>query len=205
MSGSDDGASNIDDETLSIRISEVQRYASELERAVSYITNNGISESDIRFAHINAPSGYGDLSADGDKSDQVFARQGGGAAYRTPPKDISSADQWEFYGGTAIPAVGSSRADLIAVLPNVTRRFCDTMNAQLGQPETAPADTSTCLYTGATGRFNDATQFASSPNTLDELTFAQDSVTSAAKTALHACVRCSSDSAYHFYQVILAR
>ena len=123
MSGNNGEGANIDDEQLSIRISEVQRYAGELERAVRFIIQNGVSESDIRFAHINAPSAYGDLSADGDKSDQVFAREGGGAAYRVPPSDISNGDHWEFYGGTATPSTGSDRAELVAVLPDVTRQF----------------------------------------------------------------------------------
>ena len=49
-------SANIDNETLAIRASEVQRYASELERAVTYIMQDGKSESDLRFAHPDAHS-----------------------------------------------------------------------------------------------------------------------------------------------------
>ena len=56
-----DGAS-IDPEQLAIRASEVQRYASELERAVNYILQDGKSESDIRFAHYDAHADYGDIT-----------------------------------------------------------------------------------------------------------------------------------------------
>ena len=37
-----------------------------------------------------------------------------------------------FFGTSAIPQVGSDKADLIAVLPNVTLEFCNTINLQLG-------------------------------------------------------------------------
>lgn len=206
---------NIDNETLVIRASEVQRYASELERAVLFIMQSGKSESDIRFAHPDAPSAYGDLSADPDPSDQVFDRNGGGAAYRDPPEDVQvTAAPWEFYGGTALPGVGSGRAELIAVLPNVTQQFCDRinqLNGQTGTPEdtggaaASGASAGDCLNLGANGRFRDAQQFYDTPNTTDQTTFEQDSVTGAAKTALQACVVCALDSENHFYHVLMAR
>ena len=200
MNSSDSESATIDDELLSIRISEAQRYGAELERAVNYIIQNGVSESDIRFAHMNAPSAYGDLSADADKTDQVFHRDGGGAAYRDPPDRINDGTAWQFYGGTDLPSVGSDRADLIAVLPNVTQQFCEAVNDMNGQPATLD-DTGTsnasglsagdCLYMGSSeGHFNDTYQFYTTPNTVDETTFAQDTNTSAARTALQACVYC---------------
>ncbi|MGB4107632.1 MAG: hypothetical protein WBK55_07530 [Alphaproteobacteria bacterium] len=216
MSTSTTEGSNIDDETLVIRASEVQRAASEYERAVLFILSNGKSEEDIRFAHASADPDYGDLSADTDPADQVFSPRGGGAAYRDAPDDINNGSAWEFYGGTAIPGVGTNKADLIAVLPNVTQQFCDRINELNGQPVTPiPEDTGTgaaagaspgdCLNIGALGRFDDAQQFYGTPNTVDETTFAQDSNTSAARPALQACVRCSLGPAMHFYHVLLAR
>lgn len=208
-----DGA-NIDKEQLSIRATEVQRYASELERAVMFIMQNGKSESDIRFAHPDAHADYGDLSADGDPSDQVFHRLGGGASYRTPPADINDGSAWEFYGGTHLPGVGSDKADLIAVLPNVTQAFCNKVNAlndQTGTPTDTGAsaasgsDPGDCLNIGAAGRFDDSRQFYSTVNTVDETTFEQDEEASAARTTLQACVVCDTDSSRHFYHVLMVR
>lgn len=217
MSTSTTDGAHIDKETLVIRASEVQRAASEFERAVLFIVSNRKSEIDIRFAHPAADADYGDL-ADADTLDeqqvQVFHANGGGAAYREPPADINDGSKWEFYGGTAIPGVGTSRADLIAVLPNVNQQFCDKINALSGQPPT-PEDTGSgaagagvpgdCLNIGALGRFNDTQQFYAAANTVDETTFAQDSNTSAARPALQACVRCALGPATHFYHVLLAR
>ncbi len=216
MSTSTTEGSNIDDETLVIRASEVQRAASEYERAVLFILNNAKSEEDIRFAHASADPDYGDLSVDTDPGDQVFSPRGGGAAYRDAPDDINDGSGWEFYGGTSIPGVGTSKAELIAVLPNVTQQFCEKINTLNGQPITPiPEDTGTgaaagispgdCLNLGAPGRFDDAQQFYPTPNTVDATTFAQDSNTSSARPALQACVRCSLGPALHFYHVLLAR
>ena len=212
-SSTSDGA-NIDDEALIIRTTEVQRYAAELERAVLFIMQNGHSESDIRFAHPKAHSDYGDLAADTTPSNQVFHKNGGGAAYRGAPSGINDGSAWEFYGGTAMPAVGSNKADLVAVLPNVSDAFCTRIN-DLNNQNGTPTDTGgslasgasagSCVSMGAAGRFDSAQQFYTTPNTADEATFAQDSVTSAAHTALQGCVKCDADAKNHFYHVLMAR
>ena len=209
-SGSTEGT-NIDKEALAIKASEVQRYVSELERAVMYVLQNGNSESDIRFAHPDAHADYGVLA---NTSEQIFARDGGGATYRAPPSGINDGSAWEFYGGTHLPGVGSNRADLIAVLPNVTAQFCtkiNTLNGQTGTPTDTGAGAAAggnpgdCLHIGALGRFDAGQQFYTTINTVDETTFEQDPEVSEARTALQACVTCDLDGNTHFYHVLLAR
>lgn len=219
------GGSNIDKETLIIRADEIRRYASELERAVTFILQDGKSEDEIRFAHPNANSDYGNLSTDTDKTDQVFAREGGGALYRAPPAGVNDGSAWEFYAGTHIPGVGrADRAELVAVLPHVTQAICDKINSLNGQNGT-PADPGTgaasgsdpgdCVKPGALARFDDGQQFYTTINTMDvtNTSFDHDSNTSAARPALQACVICSVDTntlngttdERHFYHVLLAR
>ena len=219
-----DGA-NIDGETLILRVSEVQRYASELERAITFIMQNGISESDIRFAHYNAHADYGDLSADPDKRDQVFDREGGGANYRDAPSGINDGSAWEFYGGTHVPGIGrADRAELVAVLPHVTQAFCDKINEVNGQSGTMSdtggstatgANAGDCVNLGAIGRFDGSTQFYTTINTMDETntSFEHDANTSAARPAPQGCVICSADTnsanaatdERHFYHVLMGR
>ena len=210
QSGNNSETSNIDSETTAIRATEVQRYASELERAINFIVRNEVSENDIRFAHADAHSDYGDLSADADPTDQVFHRLGGGAEYRAPPQGVNNGDAWEFHGTTALPNVGSSAADLIAVLPNVTQEFCQRINAVNNQASDQPEDTGTasasastsgsCLNPGAVARFDNAVQFYATPNTVDATTFTT-------LPAKQACVQCTgiTGSPYHFYHVIMSR
>ncbi|MGQ0527849.1 MAG: hypothetical protein ACT4OY_07495 [Alphaproteobacteria bacterium] len=214
MGSNNSESSNIDEETLALHATAVQRYASELERAVMFVKQNGASESDIRFAHPDNNAEYGDLNADPDPTDQVFHRKGGGASFRTPPEDVNDGTGWEFYGGTAVPGAGSSKADLVAVLPNVTEQFCEKINRMNGQ-SSIPEDTGAgapgglsagdCIYGGAPARFDNGQQFYATPNTMDETTFEQDTTISAANTALQACVVCDIGPAWHFYHVLLAR
>ncbi len=219
-----DGA-NINDETLLIRATEVQRYASELERAVTFILQDGKSESDIRFAHPSANADYGDLPTDTDPTDQVFSRDGGGANYRAPPEDINDGSAWEFYAGTHIPGVGrADRAELVAVLPHVTQAFCDKINEINGQTGTvlddgssgaSGSDPGNCVNIGALGRFDDTRQFYTTINTMNETSpsFVHDPNTSAPRPALQACVTCAVDTnsangtsdERHFYHVLIAR
>lgn len=202
--GNNSDSAQIDDETLAIRASEVQQNASEMERAILYIQQNGVSESDIRFAHPDpsVSTDYGDITSGNDKSYQVFHRDGGGANYPDIPTGVQTGagGQWEFFGGTHLPGVGSSRADLIAVLPNVTKAFCDRINALNDQTSSQPVDDGDCLKQDDGDRYGNGGDFASSPNTVDE-----DSFTN--KPAMQACVQCTgvSGQPYHLYHVLLPR
>lgn len=190
---------NIDKENILLQASQVRQYASELERGVGFILRDSYSEVDIRFAHPDAPAGYGSIGSDPGR--QVFHKDGGGAQYRVPSDMISSASNWEFYGHTRLPEVGSDRADLIAVLPDVTLAFCERINKMNGyDPATQPADpTGDCIHSGASTRFSSAALFTASgsANVVDEASFT-------VKPALQGCVECAGP-AYHFYHVILAR
>lgn len=207
-SGGTEGA-NIDSETLLIKATEIKQYAQELERGVTYIIQNGASEEDIRFAHPDANAEYGDINTN--TQFQVFHRNGGGARFRTADNKVQVAPaNWEFYGNTHAPYIGSNAtpaADLIAVLPNVTAGFCRQINKLNGfDLATQPADTgagNNCVKAGDTMRFDDGTQYATAPNTMDASTFL-DSQTGNEKQAPQACVKCD-DGTFNFYHVLYAR
>lgn len=216
MNSGNSESANIDDESLAIKVSQIRSYVGELERAIRYIQQNDIAEDDFRFAAPDAHADYGDLATDPapSPSNQVFHPSGGAASYRAPPSGISDGSAWEFYGGTAIPAVGSDLADLVAVLPNVTQAFCEYINTANSQPAilsdtggslASGASAGNCVSMGAAGRFDATTQFYSTPNTMDTSSFAQDSTISAVKAAPQGCVLCEADGNYHFYHVIYAR
>lgn len=202
---------NIDAEQLAIRAAEVRQQASEYERAVMYLLQNGVSESAIRFGHADAPAEYG-LATTAPET-QVFARNGGGAAYHEPAPGLQTAPRaWEFYGNTALPQLGSDRPELIAVLPNVTEAFCRIVNrgTPLEQPvpgdptpaPSAPTDSGTgtgCIDSGASMRFSSSNLFAdppASPNTMDGAEFRSLPVT-------QGCVTC--DGGFHFFHVLMSR
>lgn len=133
VKGSSTPGSNIDREALEIRVAEVQQYGNELERAVTYILRNGYSETDIRFAHPNHSSLYGDITDD--PARQIFAREGGGATWRDNETDIQTTDtDWVFNAHNMLQGSGTTAAanvttsDLIAFLPNVSEDFCKLIN-----------------------------------------------------------------------------
>lgn len=199
------GGGGIDSEKTALAATQIKAYGAELEHAVQLVLRNGVSESDIRFAHPDANADYGDITIQPTR--QIFDPKGGAATYRTPPEDVNDASAWEFYAGSHLPAVGSERADLIAVLPNVTQAFCEKINALndlTGQPADTGAATAAgsspgdCLFLGALGRFDDGRQFYDPPNTTDEGSFSH-------KPAPEGCVQCATDGARHYYHVIMAR
>jgi hypothetical protein len=189
-------SAGIDREDLTIKVAQVRQNAAEIERGVTFVLNNGISETDISFAHPDAPSDYGAYGAN--PAAEVFNPQGGAAAWRDAPSGIlfSSSGHWEFYGSTAIPGAGSDKADLIAVLPGVTKAFCAQINQINGQTSAQPSDPAACVNGGSADRFNGA-PFAAVPNTMDVPTFT-------AVPALEACVECAGGD-YHYYHTLLVR
>lgn len=139
LKGSFQEGIGIDAEKSALAAGEVMRQGSELERAVRYITGNGFSETDIRFAH---PTGLAAYSAYGligtTPAQQVFSPQGGGATWRNPPAGSQSADTpWVFTANNAASMVGTTCtmaacSDLMVVLPNVTKSVCIQINRAKG-------------------------------------------------------------------------
>lgn len=199
--GTSSGRDSISKEDLKIQASATIRYGAELENAVRQVLENGASENDIRFAHPDAAVDYGVITTT--PSYQIFSQNGGRAAYRlAAPSVMASGTEgtWEFYGTTNIPQVGSARAELIAVLPDITAAFCGQINKELGLTGQPDDDTTgtvpDCVQGTALYRFGAAAGFSSPANNLDSATFSTLPATSA-------CVTCGVD--YHYYHVLLAR
>ncbi|MCI5061090.1 MAG: hypothetical protein MRY79_08480 [Alphaproteobacteria bacterium] len=203
MKGSSTPGSNIDQEQLMIRVAEVQEYGQELERAVTYILRNGYSESDIRFAHPNAPSSYGVITDDPER--QVFHRSGGGATYRAPPSGIqTTATDWLFTGrnnaagiGVDAATTGETRgADLIAFLQNVSQDFCILINEKndINNPSDAPPQDTDDLF--LSDLFTGSYAFQESVDAPET------------EGKLEGCLEGAGTppaGTYHYYRVLLAR
>ena len=76
----DGGSTTIDKENMVIKAGQVQRDASALAAAVNDLLANDISEADIRFAHDDAPTEYGNITTD--PKNQIFGKQGAKAMYK---------------------------------------------------------------------------------------------------------------------------
>lgn len=128
----------IDQEALTMKVSEVRRYGSELERGVNYILQNGQSETAIRFAHPSAAAGYGTYGTT--PKAEVFNPAGGGVEWKDPPAGIqTTVTPWFFNARNVVANVGStasvnSAVELLAVLGSVTKDFCLAVNTSIGVP-----------------------------------------------------------------------
>ena len=194
-----DAGKDPDSERLVIKATEVQRYAAQVQQAVLTMINKGVSEADVRFAHPLASADYGVVTDD--PTHQVFGAVGGNIEYAAPVTNVNDGSQWEFFGTSDIPQVGSNKSELIAVLPNVTQEFCNVINLQLGfTPGTQPLDIASgaspdCVYSSSgPDRFTGS--YDTTPNTLTAATFSR-------LPSMQACVRCGTS--YHYFYVLLAR
>lgn len=195
--------SGIDGEKVTLAAGEVQKQAGEFERAVNYILRDGVSESDIRFAHPDALLAYGDITLL--PRNQVFDVTGGGAEYESPPAGVNDGTAWQFFGNTHITDLGTDedttkKAELLAVLPNVTEAFCARINFINQQSIDLEVDTDLaadgCIYAAGdefAGTFTDE----AGANALESTLFTKH-------PAKEACVRCDDDS-LHYYRVLHVR
>lgn len=204
LRGSFQEGSSVDSDKLSLKVSEVQRYAAEISRGVNYILQNGASESQIRFAvPTNSGTPYGNITAT--PSYQIFSPRGGGVSYKQPPAGVNDGTAWQFFATTHIEDIGTdthadSKAELLAVLPKVTEAFCARMNLAVGQPVDLEQDTDDsgqgCVY--APGfEFNGTYAAGAATNLLTSAQIPRHPAT-------ELCVRCS-DGTFHYYRVLLSR
>lgn len=205
VKGATNPGGGVDAETTVLNASEAQRYAAEVERAITLILQNGHSESDIRFSHANAGSAY-QTTMDAPNTRQVFHPRGGAANFREPPQGVNDGTPWQFYGNTHITDLGTDtetarKAELIMVLPNVTLQFCQRINTMNDQNLDVvagvqdPVDDG-CIYAPG-NEFNGTFITGSSANVPDHTLFRHNPAT-------QACVRCD-DGSLHFYHVLMAR
>lgn len=189
------GGGNISNERTRLAADQIISFALDIKRAVESLSHNSISETDLKFAHVDL-TGYG--TADANPTQEIFNIRGGGAGYIDVPNNINDGSQWEFYGFSAAPNVGDDATpDLMLVLPNVTESFCRALNKKAGYTEghTIPQDTSTCLHNTAS-RFSGSFATGGAINTMDTTNFRLP--------APFACVECSGP-AYHAYYVLSGR
>jgi hypothetical protein len=202
VKGSFQEGTGIDADKVVLKATQVQQYASELERGVTYVLRNGVSESDLRFAATGASAIYGVYS---DTSSMIFAPTGGGVEYKSPPTGINDGRKWGFYATThftdlGTDTAGSQKSELVAVLPNVTQAFCNQINRNVKQSIdlTQVTDPSAlgCVFTSGE-EFAGTYRAGAAVNLLDDTKVP-------VKPAKEACVRCN-DGTFQYYRVLVVR
>ncbi len=204
LKGNVQEGAGIDSDKITVRVQQIFTYANELERGVRNVTNNNAyGENDIRFGHPDSVVNYGLITSI--PARQVFDETGGGVEYKTPPTDVNDGTQWQFYATTHIPDMGTdtpadSRAELLAVLPNVTRAVCERINLSLKQAINLNNDTDSaangCVHASGTP-FTGTFVAGASANSLTTVEIPKH-------PAYELCVRCNGGT-FHYYRVLLSR
>lgn len=158
--GSYQPGAGIDEESSALKVTQIRRYSSELERGVAFAMQNGSSETELRFAHSKALAAYGTYGTT--PKAEIFHPQGGAVEWRDPPTGIqTTVAPWVFTAANTVKQVGSqctdaTCTDLIAVLPNLTKSACVQLNKSIGTPNvdgSPPKETGTfrlnTLFAGA--------------------------------------------------------
>ncbi len=197
ISSKESGNKAIDDEQISLSINKIQTMSSQIAMGVDKLIRNGISETDIRFSHDKLNPDYG-VAGGSDSNAEVFHLDGGQISYQSPPKGINDGSEWEFMAHTALPDLGdNSYSELVAILPNITDKYCDAINTRLGYDISViyPEDTGACIY-DQTQRFSASNQYNdSSPNTINSA--------SVKYPFMEGCIKCSDKN--HYIKVLLVR
>lgn len=200
VKGSFQEGTGIDTEQAMLKANQLQQYAGELERGVGYVLRNGVSESDIRFAHPDLAVDYGTYS---DSENMVFAPKGGGVEFRSPPSGVNDGSMWGFHANTHITGLGDAtakKAELIAVLPNVTEAVCNQINRNVKQTINLALNTDPIANGCVSDSAFDGTFLSGAPaNILDDTKLGYT-------PAAEACIRCANmGPSYHYYKVLMAR
>ncbi len=193
------GAQNTQNEQIGMQVDRVIGFAADVKRAVTSVYQNGVMESDISFAN-SVTTDYG--TPDTNAAHEIFNIAGGGADFITVPTNANNGSNFEFYGFSAAPQVGTSEADLMVVLPNVTESFCRSVNTRVGYAAGAaiPVNATGECVNDPTKRFTGSFATGSDINTMD----GSGATGFKVKPASYGCVACAGP-VYNFYYVVLER
>jgi len=175
--------------------SDIMSFAQSVERGISLLRRNGVSESDISFDNEEI-SGYNHASAQ-PAAHHIFDQSGAGVSWRNPPPGANDGSDWVFTGASCVQDLnkGGSGCDsdgdtgneeLLLILPNVDPAVCTALNDRLGISGT-PANSGDA-YT--------ATKYRGSFTNSAEIIIAGGP---------YAAVCYSQSSANHFYYALMER
>ncbi|PZP56441.1 MAG: hypothetical protein DI586_03670 [Micavibrio aeruginosavorus] len=128
--GGTGGAQAISDEKASLLADELIAQSSAIRDSVSKLRLKGIGDTNISFEN-SSVTGYTNAGCTQDDC-KVFAPNGGGMTWASPPPGANNGTSWCYYGGAKITYVGTNNnltgAELLMVLPEVNEKVCEKIN-----------------------------------------------------------------------------
>ncbi len=119
------GSTSISQERAQIYTGEILDYGRATRQAVQGIKiSNGCRATEISFEN-SVEAGY----TNGTNTDcQVFHQDGGSMTWVSPANDVNDGSEWIFNGSNIVDGVGTTSADLVMILPNISELICNEIN-----------------------------------------------------------------------------
>lgn len=193
------GAKNLSSEKIRVSASEIIDQGNRIADAVSRLRLRNIPSTKVSFEN-TVVAAYVNAACSSD-SCKVFAYDGGGLDWETPPPNINGGEDWAYSGDLAIENIGTGEADLVAVLPNINSDVCTRINVDLGihAASVAPPVIATVTVAKFTGTYN------GTPIAVSDPLIAQQKSGCIQATALGGSAVTAAANAYVYYQVLIAR
>lgn len=130
---------NAANETNMISSSTITQYPSAIRTGITRMMLRGAGVSDLLF---NPPASYS-----GTVANEVFHPSGGGVVYQNVdpnsvvaviPTGTHATQNWYFHKNVVVPQIGTSTADVVAVLVDVRTGICQQINQQITGSTTIP-------------------------------------------------------------------
>lgn len=162
-------SSNVDQtgdrEQITIKITQVLRYAKSIESAIQDLSIQGVSINDVSFENPRTDIDYTNPNCTENRC-RLFHPEGAGLVYQPPPEGVGNdGAEWLFTGANNVGSednpVGTFGAprgnELLMVLEEASPRFCAQLNRQFSitEKEEIPRDSSGILKDPYIGTFGD--------------------------------------------------
>lgn len=195
------GPAALSSEKLRLLAGDVMDMGNSLADATSRLRLRRIPNTTISFEN-DSVAGYTNAACTEDAC-KVFAYDGGGKDWEKPSPDINQGTDWGFTGDIAIQDIGTTDADLVAILPHLSESLCNQINMMIGLYGSAgtPPVLATVTANKFTGTYH-ATPSIVSGTSINGQKSACIKVTTASGTAVSGS---PLNNTYLFYQVLESR
>lgn len=136
ISQQSDSGKSLSTEKTKLLASDVMDMGSRMTESVAQLRLHGVQIEKVSFEN-DIVAGYTNPACTTDKC-KIFAFDGGGRDWEKPTTDISNGVNWGYTGDLSINNVGTTSADLIAILPNISLVLCKRLNKMVGITDDPP-------------------------------------------------------------------
>lgn len=125
-----DSGKSLSSEKTRLLASDIFDMGNKMVDVVAQMRLRGVGINQISFTN-TIVTGYNNPACTTDKC-KIFVYDGGGRDWETPAPDINGGTDWFYTGSLNIENMGTTAADLVAILPNLSLSLCTQLNNMVG-------------------------------------------------------------------------